>query len=879
MSVHFEVNGRTVSVDLDPTTPLLDALRNALDLRGTRYGCGLEQCGSCMVLLDGAPVYSCTREIGTIEGRRVTTIEGLTGHRLHQAFLAEQAGQCGYCLSGIIVSAAALLDREPHPSHADIVAALDPHLCRCGAHTRIIRAVERAATAPLPDPSRKGGEVVWHHPLPLREGAGGGGAHERSRLPSVVNNPRPDRWLRFDPDRTVHLSVGKVEIGQGVLTALVQIAAEELDVPTASIRILSGDTDRAPDEGSTSSSLSIEVSGASVRLMSAEVRARFLDRLAQRLNCAPSELSIEAGAFLHAGAPTGQDYWSFAPEVDLAQPATGRAAAKPPSAYRVVGGALPRLDLPAKISGAAFVHDLAPPGMLHARVLRQPSRGARLAALDEDAVRGAARGDIHILRDGNFIAFVGEDETAVHRAAIAASAHARWENVAVIAPSAEEARAFVGQPSIDRALGAPEAPVSGPIVEATYSRPYIAHAALGPSCALAEDRGGHLTVWTHSQAVYPLRNALATVLGRNAEAISVRHAQGAGCYGHNGADDAALDAAIIAQLVPERPIRLQWRREEEFGFEPNGTAQVVTIRAALDARGRPADWTAEIWAGSHVQRPASGGNMLGHEALPTPPPDPRPFEPPEAAGGGGIRNAVPLYDISASRIVHHLAMRTPIRTSSLRSLGAMANVFAMECFIDELAERAGEDPLAYRLSILSHPRLRAVLERAAEMAGWSRRGPAGSGAGLGLGVAQYKNRSGYAAVVAEVEVERDVRLRRVWCAADGGLIISPDGTRNQVEGGIVQAASFTLKEQVRIGADGVTSRDWDTYPIMRFSEVPEIEVALIGRPDEPSLGMGECMMGPTAAAIGNAVAHALGTRIRDMPLTRERIASVLAADE
>ncbi len=694
---------------------------------------------------------------------------------------------------------------------------------------------------------------------------------------SVVNNPPPDRWLRFGPDRTVGLSVGKVEIGQGILTALTQIAAEELDVPIGTVRILSGDTDRAPDEGSTSSSLSIEVSGASVRLISAEVRARFLDRLAQRLNCAASELSVDAGAFLRGGAPTGQDYWSFAPEIDLARPATGRAERKAPTTYRLVGRDVARVDLPAKISGAAFLHDMAPPGMLHARILRQPSRGARLAALDGAAITREAGGALRIARVGDFVALLSESETVARRAAGAAPSHARWENVPSIPPGAEEARALVGQPAVDRVLGDPPATAEGAVVEATYSRPYLAHAALGPSCALAEERDGHLTVWTHSQAVYPLRTSLSNVLGRPVETISVRHAQGAGCYGHNGADDVALDAALVAQLVPGRPIRVQWLREEEFGFEPVGTAQVVTIRAILDARGRPVDWTAEIWAGSHVQRPAAGGNMLAHEALPTPPPDPRPSEPPEANGGGGTRNAVPMYDIPAKRIIHHLARRTPVRTSALRGLGALPNVFALECFIDELAERAGEDPVAYRLSILSNPRARAVIERAAAMAGWSARGAAGAGRGLGIGFAQYKNRSAYAAVIAEVEVDRDVRLRRVWCAADAGLVINPAGACNQLEGGIVQAASFTLKEQVRFDAQGISSRDWDSYPILRFSEVPDIAVELIGAPDQPSLGMGECTIGPTAAAIGNAVAHALGARIRDLPFTRERVAAVLRA--
>lgn len=695
---------------------------------------------------------------------------------------------------------------------------------------------------------------------------------------SVADNPRPETWLRFDAGRIVHLAVGKVEIGQGVLTALTQIAAEELDVPVSAVRILSGDTDRAPDEGSTSSSLSMEVSGASVRLMSAEVRARFVARLAQLLNCGADELDVRDGAFLHRGAPTGQDYWSLAPEVDLSEPATGRATPKPRTAYKVVGGKVPRIDLPAKLTGAAFLHDMAPSGMLHARVLRQPCRGARLAALDEAAIRRATGGELRIVRIGDFVAFVSESETTVQRAANAAPGHARWENVARIAPGADEAATLVGAPAITRETGDPPARAEGAVVEATYSRGFIAHASLGPSCALAEERDGHLTVWSHSQAVYPLRKALAGVLGRKVETITVRHAQGAGCYGHNGADDAALDAALIAQEIPSRPIRLQWRREEEFGFEPISTAQVVKLRAALDATGKPADWTAEIWAGSHVTRPSMGGNMLAHEALPTPPPDPRPMDPPDARGGGGTRNAVPLYAIPAKRVVHHLVTRMPVRTSALRSLGAMANVFALESFLDELAERAGEDPVAYRLALMAEPRAAAVIAHAAGMADWqARRGPAGTGRGIGLGFGQYKNRSAYAAVVAEVEVAQEVRLVRAWCAADAGLIVAPDGARNQLEGGIMQAASFALKERVRFGEHGIVSCDWDSYPILRFSEVPEIATDLIGPQDAPSLGMGECTIGPTAAAIGNAVAHALGARIRDLPLTRERIAAALGA--
>ncbi len=342
------------------------------------------------------------------------------------------------------------------------------------------------------------------------------------------------------------------------------------------------------------------------------------------------------------------------------------------------------------------------------------------------------------MRLGNFVALVSPDETVAQRGAAAAAGCAAWQNAREFDPAEQEAAWLVGRASDDRILGDPGPAAAGEVVEATYSRPYVAHAALAPSCALAEVRDGHLTMWSHSQAIYPLRNALAKVLGRQLETITVRHAHSAGCYGHNGADDVALDAALIAQQVPDHCIRVQWRREEEFAYERYGAAQVVTIRAVLDERRRPKDWTAEIWAASHVQRPAMGGNMLAHEALPEPAPEPRASDPPEANGGGGTRNAFPLYDIPVRRVIHHLVLRAPVRTSALRSLGAMANVFALECMLDELAEHAGEDPVAYRLSIMSDPRARGVIERAAEMAEWSRRGPAGSGRGLGIGFGQVQ---------------------------------------------------------------------------------------------------------------------------------------------
>jgi CO/xanthine dehydrogenase Mo-binding subunit len=404
---------------------------------------------------------------------------------------------------------------------------------------------------------------------------------------------------------------------------------------------------------------------------------------------------------------------------------------------------------------------------------------------------------------------------------------------------------------------------------------HIAHASVAPSCGLAQYRDGRLTVWTHSQGVYPLRDALARTLKLDPAAISVRHVQGPGCYGHNGADDAAADAAVIAFHRPGEPVKVRWRREEEFGFEPVSPAMLVTAQAVLDASGSPVDWTTEIWSGRHSSRPGGGGNLLAAEALPDPPPPP-PATESSAPPGAGTRNGEPLYAFPAKRIVHHLIPETPVRTSSLRGLGATLNVFAIESFMDELAEKAGQDPVAYRLSVLSDPRARAAVEHVARVSQWRAGLPAGTGRGRGIGFARYKNMAAYAAVVAEVEVEESVRLLRMWCAADAGLVINPDGAINQLEGGVIQAASWALKEGVRLDAGGISSRDWEGYPVLRFSEVPEVTVELLDpAADHPCLGVGEAAGGPTVAAIGNAVAHALGTRLRDLPLTRERVMEAL----
>jgi len=618
---------------------------------------------------------------------------------------------------------------------------------------------------------------------------------------SLKDNPRLDRWLRFLDDRTVRIGTGKVELGQGVLTALAQIAAEELDLRIDQISMMSGNSIEGPAEGYTASSWSIEHSGSAIRLVAAEVRALACLQAALRLNASPEELTIVEGTFFRNGIASGLDYWAIAGELDLSREATGRISPK------------------------------------------------------------------------------AADETAVRAAAVAAAEYAVWSGARVLRPDSASAEWLAAQPSTDALIGDPPVEAQIDRLSYTFTRPFLSHGSLAPSCALALYRQGTLTVWSHAQGMHPLRDNIARTLGLPIENVACHHLQGAGCYGHNGADDAALDAALVAMALPDQPIRLMWRREEEFGYEPLSSAMTVTVHAALDAEGRPCDWTTEVWSATHGQRPGVGGAyLLAAEALKAPPPERMPFDIPLERGGGAVRNAVPLYDIAGKRISYHLIHDIPLRTSSLRGLGATLNVFAIEAMMDELADRAGQDPVAYRLSSLSDPRARATLERAAEMADWSSRGSGGAGNGRGIAIARYKNSSAYAAVVAAVAVDEAVRVTEVWCAVDAGLVINPDGVVNQIEGNIVQAISWALIEEVCLGSQGVTSVDWQSYPVIRFKDVPEIHVELINARQHPALGVGECAGGPTAAAIGNAVADALGMRIHDMPMTRERImAAVLQA--
>ncbi len=719
------------------------------------------------------------------------------------------------------------------------------------------------------------------------------------KLPgSLQTNRRLMQWLKFLPSGRVQLYSGKVEIGQGILHALVQIAAQELSLPFHAIEAVPASTAFSPNEAVTSGSLSIQDSGAAVRHACRQARALFVACAAEKFAVPVSEIQVQDGIFMH-GARALCGYGDISTRVNLDTEALPSSEGTPaPSFTPTSTRDAPRPDLLRKFLGHAdFIQDLQWPNMLHGRMVRPPNLHATLndKAWDQAAQRAQAMPGVQgVYRDGLQIGVLAFSEPAATQAADQLMADLSlaqaWTTPAML-PDAEHLQDWLRQSPLQTTT-VHAADVAWPdaqaqtvqTLQADYNRGYVQHASMSPSCALAHWQGDALRVWSHSQGIFNLRRDLALAFACASEQVTVQHVQGAGCYGHNGADDVAFDAAWLARLAGDQPVRVLWSRHDEMAWSPLGPAMSVRLQAGLDAHQRISFWQHTVWSQGHGTRPGRNATpaLLGSWLTAQPFPILMAENAAMSVGGGSERNAVPPYALPALEVVNHRVMDMPMRVSALRALGAHVNVFAAESFMDEVAMAAGQDPLALRLSYLQDSRARAVLQQAGALSNWSQRDAVKNAStsnegewGQGLAFARYKNTGAYCAVVAEVEVADRVRLKRLVVVADMGHVVDADGAINQLEGGAIQAASWALLEAAKFDRQHMLSVDWDSYPILRFEDVPEVVVSLIDTGEHASVGAGEASLGPCAAAIGNAVFHALGVRVRDMPMTPEQIVKAI----
>jgi nicotinate dehydrogenase subunit B len=713
------------------------------------------------------------------------------------------------------------------------------------------------------------------------------------KLPgSLKTSPQLDAWIHIDTAGKVTVCTGKAELGTGIRTAFLQLAAEQLDIEPQTITLITADTGETPNEGYTAGSHSVADSGTAIFNAAAQVRALLLQTAAAQLHVDAAALSTQGGEIVAADGRR-LSYGDAVRGTDLHQNAQPGVPLKPPAQFHIVGRTLARVDIPGKVTGgASYIQDMRPAGMVHARVVRPPAYGATLAALDAARVERLP-GVLKVVRDGNYLAVVADDEWRAIVAMRELMAAAQWRaGPALPDPSTIHATLMkLPAREITVADQSGHAAPAAHTLDVRYSKPYMTHGSIGPSCSLARFDNGTLTVWSHTQGVFPLRGGLAEMLSLPKEQVRCIHVEGSGCYGHNGADDVAADAALIARALPGRTIRVQLMREQEHTWEPFGPAMTTHASASLDASGMIVDWRYELWSNTHNNRIDNAGRLLPAQLLAEPftPAPPQPIPMPE---GGGDRNSIPLYRLPNLHVQHHFLPDMPIRVSAMRSLGAHMNIFAIESLMDELALVAQADPVEFRLKHLDDPRAREVIELAAQRFGWQKRVPgaaatrgaaAGAGGesrGVGFAFAKYKNLMAYCAIAMEITVDRDtgnVGIERAVAAIDCGQIVNPDGVRNQVEGGILQTTSWTLYEETTFDTRGITSYDWGTYPIMRFSSVPKrVDVHLIDRPGQPFLGVGEAAQGPASAVLANAIADATGARIRDLPLAGKRLKAALA---
>lgn len=731
-------------------------------------------------------------------------------------------------------------------------------------------------------PTRRGllqgaGALVLAFHLPLTASA------QAQLHGDLRNNALLDSWIRINADGTVTLMIGKVELGQGIVTAFAQIAADELDVSLERLEIIAGDTHVSPDQGTTAGSNSMPAGWGALRLAAAEVRHILLGKAAERLGADRASLVVEDGMVT---APGGAQvaYWDLVQGLDLHVEATGQATPKTPDQYRVVGQPVIRLDIPGIMTGQpVFLQDLRPEGMVHGAVVYPPTYDATLNGVDTGVAEGMP-GVLAVVRNGSFLGVVAQRPEQALAAAAALNATADW----AVNDSLPGMDGFYDwlkeQETVDRVHREQvrsDGVAAAKTLKATYRRPFHMHASMGPSAAIAtyDAEAGSMLIQTHSQSVWATQQAIARLLGMDVEQVRLQHVQGAGCYGHNLADDAAADAALLARAVPGRPVRLQYTREQEHRWEPYGSGMVLEVEGSLSDDGHVLDYDFKVWSTPHGTRPGGNpGNLLVGRYVEQPfeQPVPGPAGPPNF---NSARNAIADYDFPGHVVTDKFVPKMPLRVSSTRGLGAFANVFANESFMDELAHEAGVDPLEFRLRHMSEPRSRDCLMAAAEKFGWSNWQPQ-AGRGRGIAYARYKNYAAMSAVAVEVQVNRRngrVQVLRAVTSVDAGTVVNPDGLANQIEGGFIQALSWAMKEEVRFDRTRVLSDDWVSYPILTFSEVPPVEMVIIDRPGQPFLGAGEACCGQAAAAVASAIFDAVGVRIRDLPLSPARVLEGLRA--
>jgi CO/xanthine dehydrogenase Mo-binding subunit len=742
---------------------------------------------------------------------------------------------------------------------------------------------------------------------------------------SLKSQPLLRQWLALVQDGRVQAFSGKVDLGQGISHALRLIVAEELRLPLEQIDMVPASTAFSPDEAVTSGSLSVQHSGTALRCAAAHWREACRQAMADRLGSLRvtlQDVRCEGGLF-HASdqhPDEALDPLRRASYAALTSPAMWDSAIEPShvqAAHAVhdLISAEPaplRPDVAAKVFGEfEYIHDRVMPGalhpMCHGMVFRPGTLSAEVIEHDMQELAVAlnrSAGVLQVVRDGLLLGVLAETEHALSQIARKIEEEVAlgklWRCDAEV-PDPLDVASWLKTQALDTTVVADVTSKSdtdtdtaadvdrGSAVHqhlvAEFQRPFVQHASIGLCCALAQWAEQSLEVWTHSQGIYNLRRDLALAFDLPAEQVQVTHVEGAGCYGHNGADDVAWDAAWLARQVPGRPVRVQWTRQAELGHAPLAPAMAVRIDAAVNKIGQLIHWNQTVWGQGHGTRPGRGKTpaLLGAWQTDSPSPVTLAVNAAMSVGGGSERNAQPPYDIPWVKVVNHRVLNMPFRVSAMRALGAPVNVLAAESVMDEMAQALGQDPLAFRLAHLQgteHARAAAVLQKAADMAGWSQPAHADrpEGWGRGLAYARYKNTGSFCAVVVELVLAEKVKLHKIWIAADVGHVVHADGAINQLEGGALQAASWALCEAAQLSPQGVASNDWTRYPILKFSDMPDVSVTLMPDDNHASLGAGECSAGPTCAAIANAIFNAIGVRVRSMPFTPDNLMRAINSD-